>query len=183
MKFSPLITLTLSLACTIDILCAKALFRDDDKPTTVAGDICQVALPIAAVGITMLAKNDNYGLIHLLRSQALTVGATYALKYTVRERRPNGGKHSFPSGHTSIAFCSAEYLNRRYGWTYGIPAFAVASFVGYSRVNAHVHHWRDVIGGAALAIGITYFFTDPFQPQVKVVHTKDFTGINVSFKL
>ena len=42
-------------------------------------------------------------------------------KYSLDERRPNGGKESFPSGHTSISFSAAEFMRKGYGWEYGVP--------------------------------------------------------------
>ncbi len=100
-----------------------------------AGDVLQFVLPATAAGLA-LGLEDNEGLFEFGKSAALTLGATYALKYTIDEERPDGGGYSFPSGHTSISFASAEFLRKRYGWSYGIPAYAAATFVGYSRVEA-----------------------------------------------
>src|ERR1043165_6053249 len=95
------------------------------------GDILQFVLPGAAAGLT-LANWDKDGALEFGESAALTLGTTYVLKYTVDEKRPNGGGQSFPSAHTSISFCAAEYMRKRYGLEYGIPAYALASFVAYS---------------------------------------------------
>ena len=35
---------------------------------------------------------------------------------------------------------------------YGVPAYAAASFVAYTRVESGQHHDYDVIGGAAIGI-------------------------------
>ena len=127
-----------------------------------AGDAIQIALPMAAAGMT-LYRWDLPGGLQLAESAALSTGATYALKYTVNANRPNGGSHSFPSGHASISFMSAEYLRNRYGWEYGVPAYALASFVAYSRVYADQHYARDVVAGAAIGIASSYIFTSPFK--------------------
>src|ERR1043166_9233979 len=94
---------------------------------------------------------------------ASPLGFTYGLKYAVSETRPNGGSHSFPSGHTSISFCSAEFVRKRYGWEYGIPAYALASLVAYSRVEAGEHYPHDVIAGAGIGIASSLIFTRPYK--------------------
>ncbi len=126
-----------------------------------AGDALQIALPVAAGGMT-LYRRDKPGALQLIESAALSTGVTYLLKYTVDATRPNGSKHSFPSGHASISFMSAEYLRNRYGWEYGVPAYALASFVAYSRVESDQHYARDVVAGAAIGIGSSYIFTRPY---------------------
>jgi membrane-associated phospholipid phosphatase len=127
-----------------------------------AGDILQFVLPGTAAGLT-LAHWDSQGALEFGESAALTLGVTYGLKYTVNEKRPNGGRQSFPSAHTSISFCSAEFMRKRYGWEYGIPAYAAASFVAYSRVEAGEHHPHDVVAGAAIGIISSYIFTKPYK--------------------
>ena len=94
--------------------------------TELSGDVLQFALPAAALGLTAWYE-DRTGAIEFAESAAATLAVTYTLKYTVSERRPNGGAHSFPSGHTSISFASAEFMRKRYGWEYGVPAYAAAS--------------------------------------------------------
>src|SRR5204863_10187630 len=96
-------------------------------------------------------------------SLAVTVGVTYALKYSIDARRPNGAGQSFPSGHSSISFSAAEFMRKRYGWEYGVPAYAAASFVAYSRVESREHHPQDVVAGAAIGIVSSYIFTKPYK--------------------
>jgi membrane-associated phospholipid phosphatase len=127
-----------------------------------AGDILQYVLPASAAGLTLLHR-DGYGALQFGASAGVTLGVTYLLKYTVEETRPNGGSESFPSGHTSISFSAAEFMRKRYGWEYGVPAYALASFVAYSRVEAGQHHPHDVIAGAAIGIISSYIFTRPYH--------------------
>ncbi len=127
-----------------------------------AGDILQFVLPATAGGLT-LGYQDYKGTVEFGESAALTLGATYGLKYAVNERRPNGGSQSFPSAHTSISFSAAEFMRKRYGWEYGIPAYAAASFVAYSRVEAREHYPHDVVAGAAIGIVSSYIFTRPYK--------------------
>ncbi len=58
-------------------------------------------------------------------------------------------------------------MQRRYGWKYGIPAYLVAGFVAYSRIEGiHDRHdgW-DVLGGILVGLGSTYLFTTPYQKE------------------
>src|SRR5712691_9308591 len=110
-----------------------------------------------------LAKRDGIGALELTETVGATLGLTYALKYGINERRPNGGNQSFPSGHTSISFSAAEFMRKRYGWEYGVPAYAAASFVAYSRVESGEHHPHDVIAGAGIGILSSYSFTKPYK--------------------
>ncbi|HTL58262.1 MAG TPA: phosphatase PAP2 family protein [Candidatus Limnocylindrales bacterium] len=127
-----------------------------------AGDILQYVIPATAGGLT-LGYRDYKGTLQFGESVALTEGLTYGLKYTVNETRPDGGSQSFPSGHASISFCGAEFIRKRYGWELGIPAYAAASFVAYSRVEANEHYPHDVIAGAAIGMLSSFIFTKPYK--------------------
>lgn len=127
-----------------------------------AGDVLELALPITAGGVTV-GLQDWQGSLQLAESEGLTLASTYALKYSLNTRRPNGGDHSFPSEHASVSFSAAEFLRKRYGLEAGIPAYAAASFVAYSRVESNQHYSYDVIGGAALGIISSYIFTRPYK--------------------
>jgi len=54
-------------------------------------------------------------------------------------------------------------MRKRYGWGYGVPAYALASFVAYSRVEAREHYAHDVIAGASIGIASSYIFTRPYK--------------------
>lgn len=127
-----------------------------------SGNYLQFILPGAAATMTLCYK-DGEGALQLCESLLLSMGITYALKFTINEERPDGSDYSFPSGHTSTSFSTAEFIRGRYGWGYGIPAYLLASFVGYSRVNVHEHYTHDVIAGAAIGIISAYIFTRPFH--------------------
>ena len=88
----------------------------------------------------------------LVRAQIVTSALTQGLKVSVRRRRPDGTRFSFPSGHTSTTFATATVLQRRGGWRLGIPAYAFAAYVGASRLQANRHYLSDVLFGAGLGI-------------------------------
>jgi membrane-associated phospholipid phosphatase len=137
----------------------------------IAGDVAAVAVPLAAL-IYTYHFDDPEGRIQWLENTATTVAATSVLKTafdgTSWGERPNGGRKSFPSGHTSSACSGAFFLNKRYGWTYGAPALAFALFTGYSRVDEQKHHLRDVIAGCGLAYGVSEYWVTEQTSDVAV---------------
>jgi len=145
-----------------------------------AGEVVTFLLPATAAGLTVYNK-DTEGMLQLGESAALALGISYALKYTIDETRPNGEDHSFPSNHASIAFASAEFMRKRYGWNYGIPAYLASVFVAYSRVEADQHYVHDVLAGAAIGILSSYLFTQPYKNlQVSLDIDHDYLGIILS---
>ena len=93
-----------------------------------------------------------------------TVGTAWALKHVVREQRPDHSDfQSFPSDTAALAFAPAQFLWDRYGWQVGLPAYAAAAFVGWSRVDAKKHHWYDVAASAGLAFGFSKLFTTRYR--------------------
>jgi membrane-associated phospholipid phosphatase len=128
-----------------------------------SGNILEFVLPAAAAGITAYMK-DWTGTLQLGESIVLNEGITGILKYTVKERRPNGeDDHSFPSGHMSLSCTSAEFMRKRFGWIYGTPMYALAAFVGYSRIESKHHYLHDVAAGAVIGIASGYIFTRPYH--------------------
>lgn len=149
-----------------------------DSDTT--ADVLRVALPAAAWGMTQYLDDDN-GARQFYYSFASTVALTYALKTAVHKERPDGSdKYAFPSGHTSMAFQGAAFLQRRYGWQYGAPAYALASYVGYSRVKNDHHDSADVLTGALIGIAASYYFAEPFY-GVQITPTAGINGVGLQF--
>ncbi len=125
------------------------------------GDLLMVAIPAAGYGAALFLK-DGDGRVQFYRSFLLNLGATYFLKTVIDKQRPDGsGTDSFPSGHTSVSFQGASFIQARYGWKYGIPAFAAASYVAWSRVNADRHDELDVLAGASMGVISSRLFTRP----------------------
>jgi len=124
-----------------------------------AGEVLRIALPVAA-GAYSLYREDYDGILQLGVSEVISEGISLGLEHLIREQRPNKSDfHSFPSDSAAVAFSAASYLQIRYGWDYGAPAYVVAAFVGYSRVEAKEHHWWDVVAGAALGWGASEITT------------------------
>ena len=125
-------------------------------------DVIVISLPIAALGFTIYL-NDKEGIWEFSRAMGTNLLVTSELKYTIPAIRPDGGSHSFPSGHTSIAFTSAAYIHRRYNLSHAIPMYALSTLTAYSRVRARKHYLRDVAAGAVLGTGIGYWMSKRFH--------------------
>ena len=135
------------------------------RTSTSLGTDVAIALPLIAGGITF-AKDDWKGGFQLGVDTVATVGLAYGLKHVIHEQRPDHSDNkSMPSDTSALAFAPANYLWDRYGWEYGLPAYAAATFVAWSRVDAQKHHWYDVTASAALAFGVSKIFTTRYQPS------------------
>lgn len=156
------------------------------KGVRISTDVLLGVMPAATLAYEFAVK-DWQGLKQAAFTAAATVGATYILKFAVKERRPDGSNlQSFPSGHTSITFANAAFIQRRFGWKWGAPAYAVATYVGWGRVYSKRHHWYDVLAGAAIGAGSAYIFTRPFarEHELSIVPASDGENffISASFK-
>lgn len=110
------------------------------------------------LGYGLIAK-DHKALRHsslMFQSTLYSSVVTTALKYTIREPRPNNGnrRNSFPSGHATTIFAFASYIGCAHSLPWGIAAYSAAGFVAFSRMNDNAHYLHDVTGGAA--IGMAY---------------------------
>ena len=99
----------------------------------------------------------------LIRAQVVDLGLTHGAKAISWRSRPDGLSGSFPSGHTSGTFTMATVVQRHFGWKGGLPAFALATYVGASRLQEDRHYPSDVIFGAA--VGITAGFAVSYRGQ------------------
>ena len=77
--------------------------------------------------------------------------ATYAF---IVKRDDESGGLSFPSGHTSAAFCTATSVALRYRkWYFVVPSYVFAFSTGWARMYQGVHYPTDVLGGAVVGAG------------------------------
>ena len=69
-------------------------------------------------------------------------------------RDTESGGESFPSGHTSSAFCTATELALRYHtWYVIVPSYLFATSVAWARMYQGVHYPSDVLAGAVVGAG------------------------------
>jgi membrane-associated phospholipid phosphatase len=77
----------------------------------------------------------------------------------------NSQYHSFPSGHTGVAFALFGVLlfaDRRHGWW----ALSAAAAIAWSRVYSSAHHLSDVMVGALLGLMTASFVWEHLEPRV-----------------
>ncbi|AZA83734.1 PAP2 family protein [Chryseobacterium lactis] len=91
---------------------------------------------------------------------AMSIGISTAIviptkKLTHQERPDGSNNQSFPSGHTALAFASAEFLRREY-WNVspwiGVAGYVVATGTGILRMYNNKHWLGDVAAGAGVGI-------------------------------
>lgn len=126
-------------------------------------------LPAAAGATAALLQKDYKGLGQLGLAEGSALAANYLLEACIKKERPDhSGHHAFPSTHTVVAFSAATYITRRYGWKWGLPAYAVSSYVAFGRVQCKKHDVWDVLAGAALGVGSGLLFARPQKKGVKL---------------
>ena len=77
---------------------------DSRKAVRTSGDVLAFVTPVASLA-TVLVLQDWQGLKQGALAGVSTIGMTYALKYLIKKKRPDGSdNHSFPSMHTSVSF-------------------------------------------------------------------------------
>jgi membrane-associated phospholipid phosphatase len=118
-------------------------------------------LPAASVYILDAAgvkAAHNFGdrSLLLLTSAAIDVSTVMLMKHFIDMERPDKSDYkSFPSGHASIAFMNAEFMNKEYAYRspwYGVSAYAVAGLTGALRIYGNKHWFSDVVAGAGIGI-------------------------------
>lgn len=110
--------------------------------------------------VKAICDHDRKGIWQLGLSTATTLAVNYGLEAIVRKDRPDGdGHHAFPSTHTAVVWDGATYLMRRHGWKWGVPAYAVATYVAWGRVYTKRHDAWDVLAGAAIGAGAALIYT------------------------
>lgn len=136
-----------------------------NKAIESTGDVILFALPVTTLASTFFI-GDTKGSWQFTKSLLLTEAFTYGLKYSVNKQRPDmSNDNSFPSGHTSTTFQSASFIHIRYGFKYSIPAYALAGFTAFSRIDAQKHDGWDILAGAIIGIGSSYLFTSEYQKE------------------
>ena len=110
------------------------------------------AVATYAVGRFMKSPKGSAVGADLVRAQLLNAALTHGIKLSVGRARPDGGRYSFPSGHSSSSFAFASVLERHLGWKAAVPAYTLAAYVAASRLQENRHFASDIVFGAAVGI-------------------------------
>lgn len=157
-KYLPLCLMMVSLALPATPVAAG------NGPAIVATDILTAVVPLTGLVVAYFT-DDSEGQKQWLRNTGVNQVLVSALRLGFNEtslgERPNGNRYGFPSGHVSFVMSGATFLGERYGWKWGVPAYAAAAYVAYTRVDEDKHHWRDVIAAGTLAYGVALLTVTP----------------------
>ncbi|MEJ5960843.1 phosphatase PAP2 family protein [Pedobacter immunditicola] len=143
--------------------------QEDFPSFSFKGDDYLRYVPIAAVyGLDLAGVNSKHNFTDrtamLLISTAMMGATTDLTKGATNRLRPNGANdHSFPSGHTAMAFMAAEFMHQEYKdesvW-YTVIGYSAAIATGGLRLYNGAHWFSDVVAGAGygiLSTKITYW--------------------------
>jgi PAP2 superfamily len=94
----------------------------------------------------------------LISAYSITSVTNTTIKVIADTGRPTdrfeNGRFGFPSFHTASTFSMAGVIDEYYGWKAGLPAYAVATLVGLSRIDQREHDLSDVVFGSVLGLVI-----------------------------
>jgi membrane-associated phospholipid phosphatase len=164
-----------------------AIARDISHWEVTATDVMTGAIPLGALWLTH-AKDDDAGREQYLWSMAtsLIVINSARLAFNGHEygTRPNGHPYGFPSGHIAFLGAGAAFLQDRYGWKWGVPAWTATAYTAYVRVEDDHHKWRDVLAAGLFAFGASkYFVTRYPDTTIKPLFgADDLFGLQVEFR-
>ena len=124
-----------------------------DFPALAADGFVLAGVTGALLATSYSGENQKFRAMSFSLAQGFIMTETivHSIKLATDRHRPNGeNKRSIPSGHTSSLFTYATVISHYYGSKAGIPAYAVATLYGLSRIEKRKHHLSDVVAGAAL---------------------------------
>lgn len=94
----------------------------------------------------------------IISAVTINGATTLIIKAAANTDRPdgdfNGGKFGFPSYHASSSFTIASVLDEYYGHRVGVPAYALAGMIAWSRIDSRDHDLSDVVFGSAMGFVI-----------------------------
>jgi membrane-associated phospholipid phosphatase len=160
--------------------------------------VTSIGVPVSVYVAGLIKHNKQLQRdgLYMAGSYVLSAMLTQGIKRMVNRKRPfetysfivkrddpeNG--LSFPSGHTSAAFCTATELALRWHkWYVIVPAYLYAASVGWARMYQGVHYPGDVLAGALLGAGSAWlgWKVQQWQERKKAVKAKQPGLINPRF--
>jgi len=138
----------------------RRFHTDDPNPSERADDILRYTPAAMVYGLHLVGikgKNDLVDAtgIYVLSTAIMGVSVQTTKRLSQHERPDGSDQHSFPSGHASTAFASAEFLRKEYAdvspW-YGYAGYTIAAATGVLRLQHNKHWFGDVVAGAGFGI-------------------------------
>ena len=121
------------------------------------GDVrVQVPVMLGIYGYSVVSEDAELSVFSktLIRAYTATGLSTLTVKAIANTDRPsdawNGGQFGFPSFHAASATCIAAVADEYYGPRVGVPAYALAGLVGWTRIDQRDHDLSDIVFGTAL---------------------------------
>lgn len=137
----------------------------------------QVPVIGAIYGISLWTQDEHTHEFSktLISAYSITALTTVAIKAVTNTNRPTNefqdGEYGFPSYHAASAFSIAAVADEYYGWPVGLPCYALAGLVGWSRIDQREHDLSDVVFGSILGFVI--------GKSVSAAHMDGITGCQV----
>lgn len=121
-------------------------------------------IAIALIFIMFEEYRNKKFIYYLAAAVAATFVTTFVLKELFMRHRPAltsimigftcPKDYGFPSGHSSVAFAAALVFSV-FDKKRSVFYFFIALLIAYSRIYLGCHYFLDVVGGAALGLGIS----------------------------
>ncbi len=149
----------------------------------------------------LITKEDRHKKTALLAAKSYIVAGVVGqlLKRIGSRRRPYQFKgdpnpyawegfkfdyHSFPSGHTNVAFALATVFAETYKDIPAVPivVYSLATLSGLSRIHDNAHWASDVFAGAALGWAVGHFMVKHDDKHIKTVPYVDSQSAGLSLQ-
>ncbi len=138
----------------------RQLHTSNPEPSELTEDILRYTPAVMVYGLNLAGVKGKHNLvdasgIYLLSNVIMGVTVKTTKELTQHTRPDGSDNHSFPSGHSSAAFASAEFLRQEYRdvspW-YGYAGYTIAAATGVLRLRNNKHWFGDVVAGAGFGI-------------------------------
>lgn len=141
-------------------LSTKNEIKEDQPRTTTLDNYSQFIPAVMVYGFNTLGIKGKHNFrnrsVIYVTSQLISLAFVMPLKHIVKEERPDGSNNlSFPSGHTTAAFSSAQFMFREYKDTnfwLSISGYPFAVFTGVYRSINNKHWVGDIVAGTGFGI-------------------------------